>query len=85
MHTPIVTASDCEGAGEMFQVTTLLSKIDEAAAAPPTPSPEALAVLREALAAQGAAVKEAKAAAGAAKGDKELAARSKAEVGAELS
>ncbi len=23
MHTPIVTASDCEGAGEMFQLTTL--------------------------------------------------------------
>jgi asparaginyl-tRNA synthetase len=23
MHTPIITASDCEGAGEMFQVTTL--------------------------------------------------------------
>ena len=23
MHTPILTASDCEGAGEMFQVTTL--------------------------------------------------------------
>jgi len=23
IHTPIVTASDCEGAGEMFQVTTL--------------------------------------------------------------
>jgi len=24
IHTPIITASDCEGAGEMFQVTTLL-------------------------------------------------------------
>jgi len=23
MHTPIITASDCEGAGQMFQVTTL--------------------------------------------------------------
>ena len=23
IHTPIITASDCEGAGEMFQVTTL--------------------------------------------------------------
>jgi len=22
-HTPIITSSDCEGAGEMFQVTTL--------------------------------------------------------------
>jgi asparaginyl-tRNA synthetase len=24
IHTPIITASDCEGAGEMFQVTTVL-------------------------------------------------------------
>ena len=24
IHTPIITASDCEGAGEMFQVTTTL-------------------------------------------------------------
>jgi len=24
VHTPMITASDCEGAGEMFQVTTLL-------------------------------------------------------------
>lgn len=23
VHTPLITASDCEGAGEMFQVTTL--------------------------------------------------------------
>eukprot|EP00911_Craspedida_sp_UC1_P000725 UC1_evm1s555 len=25
VHSPLITASDCEGAGEMFQVTTLLS------------------------------------------------------------
>lgn len=24
VHTPIITAADCEGAGEMFQVTTIL-------------------------------------------------------------
>lgn len=23
IHTPIITTSDCEGAGEMFQVTTI--------------------------------------------------------------
>ena len=28
VHTPIVTTSDCEGAGEMFQVTTLLSEAE---------------------------------------------------------
>lgn len=29
INTPIITASDCEGAGEMFQVTTLLPKEKE--------------------------------------------------------
>ncbi|DBA99168.1 TPA: hypothetical protein ACH3X3_011790 [Trebouxia sp. C0006] len=35
IHTPILSASDCEGAGEMFQVTTLISKHDEALAQGP--------------------------------------------------
>lgn len=29
IHTPLITASDCEGAGEMFQVTTVLPKPHE--------------------------------------------------------
>jgi hypothetical protein len=29
IHTPIITASDCEGAGEMFQVTTVLPPAHE--------------------------------------------------------
>ncbi len=28
VHTPIITASDCEGAGEMFRVTTLKGDLD---------------------------------------------------------
>jgi asparaginyl-tRNA synthetase len=33
IHTPIITASDCEGAGEMFRVTTLKGNIEEKASA----------------------------------------------------
>merc|ERR1711972_1170100 len=29
VHTPLITAADCEGAGEMFQVTTLLAEAEE--------------------------------------------------------
>ena len=32
VHSPIITTSDCEGAGEMFRVTTLAGDIDKAPA-----------------------------------------------------
>ena len=35
LQSPLITASDCEGAGEMFRVTTLPSQ----ARAPPRPRP----------------------------------------------
>lgn len=38
VHTPIITGSDCEGAGEMFQVTTMLK--DNTADLPTIPSKE---------------------------------------------
>jgi asparaginyl-tRNA synthetase len=37
VHTPLITASDCEGAGEMFSVTSLLSKAEEVAKEKGTP------------------------------------------------
>jgi asparaginyl-tRNA synthetase len=33
VHTPIITASDCEGAGELFRVTTLKGSLEQDAAA----------------------------------------------------
>jgi asparaginyl-tRNA synthetase len=36
VHTPIITSADCEGAGEMFQVTTVLPKPHEKGQAPLT-------------------------------------------------
>jgi asparaginyl-tRNA synthetase len=56
VHTPIITTSDCEGAGEMFQVTTLFSEAernDRELAIHPPPS------LREVEAAQAAVAKNA--------------------------
>lgn len=45
MHTPIVTTSDCEGAGEMFQVTTLINdaeKLEKELIKNPPPSEDEL-------------------------------------------
>ncbi|KAL8113773.1 hypothetical protein AgCh_020898 [Apium graveolens] len=42
IHTPIITTNDCEGGGEMFQVTTLLTdaqKLDKQLLNNPPPSP----------------------------------------------
>ena len=67
-NTPIVTASDCEGAGEQFQVTTLLNGFAAAAAA----TPEAITAAEAAAKEQGEvvkAVKEAKKAGDASKED----------------
>ena len=41
IHTPIITASDCEGAGQMFQVTTILPEPHEAIGKIPVEKPEA--------------------------------------------
>jgi asparaginyl-tRNA synthetase len=98
VHTPVITASDCEGAGEMFQVTTLFAAEKERRAAEgqrdggdgaaangaSSSSAESLASLREQVAAQGDKVKAAKAAAAADKADAALQAASKAEVDALL-
>ena len=59
--TPIITAADCEGAGEMFQVTTLLTQADADAAAGDAPSPDARASLRGAADAAAEALKQLKA------------------------
>eukprot|EP01147_Barroeca_monosierra_P003311 gene3311-5999_t len=40
LHTPLITASDCEGAGEMFQVTTLFAQASELMATPMPSSEE---------------------------------------------
>ena len=62
VNTPIVTASDCEGAGEQFQVTTLLNGTDRASGcaqseAPPPASDAAIEAAKESVAEQGAIVK----------------------------
>jgi asparaginyl-tRNA synthetase len=78
VHTPIITASDCEGAGEMFQVTTLLSEAENTTQVPVDETE--LESLRAEVAEQGAKVKDAKAAAAEDKDNRDLAKASKSEV-----
>eukprot|EP00270_Netrium_digitus_P005695 TRINITY_DN1761_c0_g1_i2.p1 TRINITY_DN1761_c0_g1~~TRINITY_DN1761_c0_g1_i2.p1 ORF type:complete len:602 (+),score=220.12 TRINITY_DN1761_c0_g1_i2:164-1969(+) len=63
VHTPIITTSDCEGAGEMFQVTTLLAEADrrkkEAEASPPL-SEEEVAEAKKAVTEKGDVVRQLK-------------------------
>jgi len=69
VHTPLITQSDCEGAGEMFQVTTLLAAADRASDEPPAFTKEELAAKRAAVEAASASVKSIKEMAKAAGGD----------------
>ena len=82
VHTPIITASDCEGAGEMFQVTTLLTEAESGTHE--TVDPTELEARRAEVAAQADKVKAAKAAAAEDKENKDLAKTSKKEVKALL-
>jgi len=63
LNSPILSTSDCEGAGEMFQVTTLLSKYEEEQRLPRVGEGE-MKELAAAVSTQGAAVKAAKAGGG---------------------
>ncbi|GER30361.1 asparagine--tRNA ligase [Striga asiatica] len=65
VQTPIITTSDCEGAGEMFQVTTLLSdaeRIDKEFKASPPPSEADLKAAELAIKEKGADVAQLKSA-----------------------
>ena len=74
VHTPLITTADAEGAGELFQVTTLLAGAEPGAAGggagggggEPPPDAAALEALRAAASAVGGEVKAAKEAAKAA-------------------
>ena len=61
VHTPCITQSDCEGAGEMFQVTTMLGQAEkDHMTEPPPPAAADVDALKAKVAAAGDAVKEAK-------------------------
>ncbi|KAH7441450.1 hypothetical protein KP509_03G038800 [Ceratopteris richardii] len=63
VHTPIITTSDCEGAGEMFQVTTLFNEAerrDKEYLENPPPSEAELETAKQAVVSKGEAVTELK-------------------------
>ncbi|XP_052166283.1 asparagine--tRNA ligase, cytoplasmic 3-like [Oryza glaberrima] len=65
VHTPIITTSDCEGAGEMFQVTTLFShaeKVEKELKENPAPSESDIEAARVVVKEKGDAVAQLKAA-----------------------
>ena len=72
VHTPLITQSDCEGAGEMFQVTTLLQAADAASDDAEGPSKADVQVKREAVTAAGEHVTVVKEASKLEGGDKTL-------------
>ncbi|XP_062090966.1 asparagine--tRNA ligase, cytoplasmic 1 [Humulus lupulus] len=65
VHTPIITTSDCEGAGEMFQVTTLINeaeKLEKELIKNPPPSESDLEAARLVVKEKGDVVSQLKAA-----------------------
>jgi asparaginyl-tRNA synthetase len=63
VHAPLITTSDCEGAGELFQVTTLLQGADDAAAKQiEAPAASELEASKAAVAAKGVEITALKAA-----------------------
>eukprot|EP00884_Botryococcus_braunii_P022687 jgi/Botrbrau1/9101/Bobra.0305s0008.1 len=59
IQTPLISAADCEGGGEVFQVTTLLKDLEHSVGAT-APSKEDLKVLEDAVLEQGKLVRSAK-------------------------
>lgn len=65
IHTPIITTSDCEGAGEMFQVTTLINdaeKLEKELTKNPPPSESEVEAARLLVKEKGEAVAQLKSA-----------------------
>ncbi|KAF8034071.1 hypothetical protein BT93_C0372 [Corymbia citriodora subsp. variegata] len=65
IHTPIITTSDCEGAGEMFQVTTLINeaeKVEKELIKNPPPSEEDIEAAKLLVKEKGEAVAQLKSA-----------------------